>query len=287
MDSMTHLLVGHAMGAVAASTATPYGAALYWAALIGNSLPDIDVPISLILRRDVKLHRTVTHTIPGAIALAAITAIGINWVIPGAPFGLIFGWAMLGLAAHIGMDCLNLFGARPFWPLNGRSVEMGVLHILDPVLVVLLGLPALGAALGMASPSLLALSFFLMWPYIAYRIFTARKLERLLRAEGPSRVRIIPGFASWRYLFETDSGIEFGYWLKGKRQIKETYTKLQSPLIRASLANPQVAAFLASAEYPYARVQGENETHEVVWADALRQMRADFRPLRIPVKAAS
>lgn len=287
MDSMTHLLVGHAMGAVAASTATPYGAALYWAALIGNSLPDIDVPISLIVRRDVRLHRTITHTIPGAIALAAITAIGINWFVPGAPFALLLGWALLGIAAHIGMDCLNLFGARPFWPLTARSVEMGVLHILDPVLVVLLGIPALGAALGKASPSLIALSFFLMWPYIAYRIITARKLERLLRAEGPSRVRIIPGFATWRYLFETESGIEFGYWLKGKRQIKETYAKLQSPLVQASLSNPEVTAFLASAEYPYARIQGENETHEVVWADALRQMRADFRPLRIPVKAAS
>lgn len=283
MDSLTHLLVGHAMGAVASTTAHPYGAAAYWAALIGNSIPDIDVPLSLLLRRDIKLHRTVTHTVPGSLVLAGVTALILSFFIPEAPYWLTFGWAFLGALVHMGMDCLNLFGAKPFWPLSSRSVEMGVLHIMDPVLMLMLGLPTLAIMLGKASDAALVLAFFMMLPYIIYRIATARRLHRQLKEAGSLRARIIPWYTSWRYVFETDTAIELGAWIKGKPLATQTYAKQDSPLIRASLLDPAVAAFLKGAEYPYAVIREDAEGHAVVWGDALRQMRADFRPLVVRI----
>jgi len=284
VDSLTHLLVGHAMGAVASSLNPSAGAAVYWAALIGNSLPDIDVPVSYVLRRNFGMHRTITHTIPGVLALAAATALGVSWVYPGVPLALIFQWALLGNLAHLALDCLNLFGARPFWPFLGQSVDLGVLHILDPMLLVILGLPTLAAALGVASKTVLALSFFVIWPYVLYRLAVARRLFRRLKADGSLKARVIPWFTSWRYIFETATTIEFGYWRRGERTVLTTFHKADSPLIRASLEDPQVVSFLRSAEYPYALVQEDADGPLVVWGDVLRQLRADFRPLRVRVR---
>jgi inner membrane protein len=286
LDTLTHLLVGHAMGAAASSVAGPLGAAAYWGVLIGNSLPDIDVPLSLLVRRDIKMHRTFTHTLPGAVLLSAGAGLAMRPLMPtGTPFGALFLWILLGTLIHMALDCLNLFGARPFWPLSGRSIDLGVLHILDPFMVLLLGVPTVVVALGRASQHSLALSFLLLWPYILYRIITAHRLYHRLKAEGSLRARVIPWFSGWRYLYETDSNIEFGLWAGGRRRALATYPKdADSPVIQASLSDPQVAAFLASAEYPYALIEEDGEGQKVVWADALRQLRADFRPLRIRIE---
>ena len=285
MDSLTHLLVGHAMGVAASSvTPAPFGTAVYWAVLIGNSLPDIDVPISLLLRRGIKLHRTYTHTIPGAAVLSLLTAAGIARILPGAPFGLVFLWTLLGSLVHMGMDCLNLFGARPLWPLNGKSVDLGVLHIVDPVLITLLGVAALAVKAGMAGYAILTGSFLLIFPYVFYRVAIARRLYRGLKAQGSLRARVIPWYASWKYVYETERTIEFGHWNRNGRQVVRTYPKTDSPAVRASMQNPQVAAFLRSAEYPYALVEEDERGLRVTWGDALRQMRADFRPVCVRVE---
>jgi membrane-bound metal-dependent hydrolase YbcI (DUF457 family) len=284
MDSLTHLLVGHAMGALAGSVAGPHSAAAYWAVLIGNSLPDIDVPISLVLRRGIKLHRTLTHTLPGAFALSTVTSLGLRLFFPGAPLGITFFGTLLGCLSHMALDCLNLFGARPFWPLSGRSVDLGILHIMDPILLVILVLPALARQFGLAGWASDGLSFLLIWPYVLYRVWTAGRLHRKLQAAGSRRARVVPWFASWRYLVETDRAIEFGRWQRGRRIPLQTYPRVDSPLIRASLSHPQVADFLKSAQYPYALVEEGEEGTLVVWADALRQLRADFRPLKVRVQ---
>lgn len=277
MDSLTHLLMGHAMGALASNVSPTAGAAVYWAALIGNSLPDMDVPVSLLLRRGISLHRTYTHTIPGNLILSAGAALLLQQLFPGASFALLFGWALLGTLVHVALDCLNLFGAKPFWPIDSRSIELGVLHILDPILLVILGIPALGAALGLASQQMVALGFVLTWPYILYRLQTARRLLGRLRREGSHRARIVPWYTSWRYIFETDGAIEFGRWHRGERIAMETFVKQNDPRIAASKEDPRVGHFLRQAEYPVALVQED----AVIWIDAVRRLRADFVPLRV------
>lgn len=279
MDSLTHLLMGHAMGAMATTISPTAGAALYWAALIGNSLPDIDVPVSLLLRRGIQLHRTYTHTVPGVLLLSAATALLLHRHFAGSSLGLLFLWTLLGCLVHVGIDCLNLFGAKPFWPWNSRSVELGVLHILDPFLLLLLGGTSVGAYLKWASPGLVAMAFLAIWPYIGFRLTTARRLLRRLRAEGSERARVVPWFSTWRYIAETERMVEFGRWSRGERIALETFPKRKDPRITASLTDPRVAHFLSSAEYPIALVQGD----AVVWTDALRRLRADFQPLRIPI----
>lgn len=280
MDSLTHLLMGHAMGSLASSVSPTAGAAVYWAALVGNSLPDLDVPLSILLRRGIQMHRTWTHTIPGVAVLSAATALMLGRYFPDASPLSLFGWTLLGCLVHVAVDCLNLFGAKPFWPLNGQPVELGVLHILDPWLLLLLSAPALAAYLNWTSPALAAYAFLAIWPYIVYRLATARRLLMQLKAEGLVRARVVPWYASWRYIYETDHAVEYGRWHRnGRREALETFRKLADPRIEASMNDPRVRRFLRSAEYPVAMVQDD----AVVWIDAVRRLRADFQPLRIPV----
>jgi membrane-bound metal-dependent hydrolase YbcI (DUF457 family) len=284
VDSLTHLLVGHAMGAVASSAAHPYGAAAYWAALIGNSLPDIDVPLSLLLRRDIKLHRTFTHTLLGAMLLSSASAMLMRPFFPEVPLFLTFGFLLLGCLVHMGMDCLNLFGARPFWPMSHRAYEYGILHILDPILLVLLGIPALLTGFGKLPLSVLVLAFFAIFPYVAYRVFSARKLLQRLRVTAPLKVRIIPWFSAWRYVMETTDTVEMGSWQRGRPVLMKQFAKQESPWIQASMTDPRVADFLRGAEYPYACVEEDSGGPIVVWGDMLRQLRADFRPLKVRIQ---
>lgn len=277
MDSLTHILMGHAMGTLASSVSPTAGAAVYWAALIGNSLPDIDVPFSILTGRGIKLHRTYTHTIPGVGLLSAATALVLQRYFPEAGLGTLIVWTLLGCLVHVAVDCLNLFGARPFWPLNGQAVELGVLHILDPVLLLLLGGPTLGAYLGWSSPAVVAMGFLAMWPYVVYRLSTARRLLHRLHLDGSLRARVVPWYATWRYIFETEGCVEFGRWHRGERIALETFPKQQDPRIVASMTDPRVSHFLRSAEYPIAMVQDD----AVVWIDAVRRLRADFRPVRV------
>jgi inner membrane protein len=281
MDSLTHLLVGHAMGAVASGAG--YGEAAYWAALIGNSIPDIDVPLSLIFRRDIKMHRTITHTVPGCVVLSVLTAVALHFFWPAVPIHMMFAWTLMGCFSHLVLDCLNLFGARPFWPLHGRSVDLALLHIWDPILMILLGIPALGVAMGRTSTALLALAFFLIWPYVLIRLVKARRLFRNLMAAGTLRARVIPLASSWRFVTETDTMFEFGHWQGGEPTVLERFLKLESPMVQASREDPQVASFLRTAEYPYASVEEDETGHWVVWGDVVRRLRSDFRPLRVRV----
>jgi len=280
VDSLTHVLMGHAMGALAAAVAPEAGPAVYWAAFLGNSLPDIDVPLSVLMRRGIQLHRTYTHTLAGAAALSAAATLVLATVFPAAGPARLFTWTLLGTLAHLLVDCLNLFGARPFWPLSHRQVELGVLHITDPWLLLLLGVPALGARAGWLAGDWLGAAFAAMWLYVGLRYVTARRLLRNLLRTGSHRARVVPWFSGWRYVAETVDTVEFGRWLRGRRVALETFVKRKDPRIAASLEDPRVDQFLREAEYPVALVRED----EVIWIDALRRLRADFRPLRIPVQ---
>ncbi len=279
MDSVTHVLMGHAMGALAAAVSPEAGPAVYWAAFLGNSLPDVDVPLSLLLRRGIQLHRTYTHTLFGAAALSAASAFVLRAAFPGTALAPLFVWTLLGALAHLAVDCLNLFGARPFWPLSPRTVELGILHITDPWILLLLGVPAVGAEAGVLPARWVGASFAAMWLYVAKRHLTARRLLHGLLRAGSLRARVVPWFSSWRYVAETPHTVEFGRWRRGRRVVLETFFKRDDPRIAASLEDPRVSQFLREAEYPVALVQ----EGEVVWIDALRRLRADFRPLRVPV----
>lgn len=169
LDSLTHLVMGHAMGAFATGATPAVQTAAYWGALVGNSLPDIDVPVGYLFGRGWAFHRKFTHTVPGILLLSLAAAALITFAIPDSAYLVTWTWTLTGSVIHVFLDCLNRRGVRPLWPFSSRLFAAGVLFIIDPVILGALALASLGAKAGWTGPDLLRLTYIVVWVYIFVR----------------------------------------------------------------------------------------------------------------------
>jgi inner membrane protein len=106
-------------------------------------------------------HRGFTHTLLGAPFVAAATVAGVYGIyrlmekrgwrskVP-LRWGLLFIYALLSSLVHILLDFTNSYGVRPFAPFNPRWYSWDIVHIVDPVILVVL-------FLGLVAPALLGL----------------------------------------------------------------------------------------------------------------------------------
>lgn len=203
------------MGVAAASTGA--GAAAYWGALVGNSLPDIDVPVGYALRKGWSFHRKYTHTAPGILVLSALATGVLSLIFPDSNPVVTLGWTLAGCLTHLFLDCLNVWGARPFWPVSHRRVGWGLLFILDPYLLLFHGLAAAGEANGLAGS--VQLAWLLTGVYLALRAALRLRVMRLVRerlqAAAPgARFAVMPvlgGINRWAYVIETSAGRHRGH----------------------------------------------------------------------------
>jgi inner membrane protein len=154
MDNLTHTLIGALIGETAAHTTRTSAnglsadlrrTLLVGCGAIGSNLPDTDLLYSYFGPKVSYLlhHRGHTHTIVGALLLAAMV------------YGLILWWlrrrriestagdrawiaGTLGGAAllHIAMDFMNNYGVHPFWPFDVRWRYGDSVFIIEPLLWV-------------------------------------------------------------------------------------------------------------------------------------------------------
>lgn len=275
MDSLTHLAMGHAMGVLATGASPAVQAGAYWGALVGNSLPDIDVPVGYLLGRGWGFHRKFTHTIPGVLILSALATGLITLAIPGSNPLITLGWTLAGCVVHVFVDCLNLFGTRPFWPFSNQKMGLGILFIMDPLILAALGLGGIGHLAGWVGTGVLQALYGAVWVYIAARWLVHGVLKRKLAGPGVIRASLVPWFMFWRYFRETESAVEYGTAraLTGTLTPIEQVRTARGPVVDASRQLPQVAAFLDQARYPFAWVEQQGELYRVVWQDLYLRLR--------------
>jgi inner membrane protein len=152
LDNITHTLIGALVGETVARTtqSDPGGLPgevrrnlLVATAAIGSNLPDIDVLYSFIGAKVNYLlhHRGHTHTIVGALVLAAAAFAIARWLLirrGSGPSTRDLTW-LAGVFAvtsllHIGMDFTNNYGVHPFWPLSNRWFYGDTIFIAEPLL---------------------------------------------------------------------------------------------------------------------------------------------------------
>jgi len=131
---------------------------------VAAELPDIDTVWSL--RGPVEgfqHHRGITHTFVG-IPFEAALLVGAVWVWhrwrsrrgaqpaagPPARWGVLYGWAVVGLLSHLLLDYTNNYGLRPFFPFDPHWYAGSIVFIFDPLIFVLL-------AGGLVAPALFGL----------------------------------------------------------------------------------------------------------------------------------
>lgn len=154
MDNITHTLVGVLVGegaARAAGSATSKGGLdaetrrnVFVALMaIGSNVPDLDFIQSRITasKLDYLLHhRGHTHTIIGALAIAAMLYLTSEaWCrwrrrsLSATDRAQITGVACLATLLHIGLDYTNSYGVHPFWPFDNRWYFGDAVFIVEPL----------------------------------------------------------------------------------------------------------------------------------------------------------
>lgn len=279
MDSLTHLLLGHTMGAAAAGGA---GTAAYWGALVGNSLPDIDVPAGYAVRKGWAFHRKYTHTAPGIVLLCAVAAAIISSFFPDDPPLLTFGWTLAGAVVHVLLDCLNVRGTRALWPFTNRVFGYAVLFIIDPYMLAIHGLATVAAPLGAVWAP--AAAWAATAGYIALRL-ALRETVRSSLPEGAVHTvwPIMGGLNRWRYITDSPDALEWGTAraLPFRHIASDRIEKPRHPAVEASRALPTVDGFLARARLPYATVEQAEHGYTVTWSDLTARLRGRTLQVRV------
>jgi inner membrane protein len=282
MDIVTHGLAGALVAR--AATARPGPAVL--AASVGGALaPDLDVlarlwdPMAAIT-----VHRTMTHSLLGGLAVAAVVAELVALKAPRRPFLALAGLAYLGVLSHIGLDLLTPFGTAALWPLTSRRFGAGWLFIIDPVVIglVLGGLFVAWRSKGhrVAAPRW-ALGMLVGYALAAgaFAASATTQWESLLAARGivATRLAVIPAFPGpwhWIGVAETDRAVyRAGLWLAGG-PTPELATFPIEPLdgLAQLEASREVRTFRTFARFPWLTLTSDGdlrriEYHDLAFAD--------------------
>lgn len=134
MDSLTHIVLGAAIGTAVLGRKAPARAALWGAAFA--TLPDLDVLISHgDPVRDFTFHRAETHSLFWLTIAAPFLA-----VLPttlhrslGASFRSWWLLAWLAIVAHPLLDAFTVYGTQLLLPFSDYPVGIGSVFIIDPL----------------------------------------------------------------------------------------------------------------------------------------------------------
>lgn len=156
LEPVTHLLTGACMGRAGLNRTT--GLATLTLVLAAEA-PDADM-LGFFggSVTGFQHHRGFTHTLLGAPFVASGVVAGVygiyrlmqkrGWRSKLPPrWGLLFVYALLSSLVHILLDFTNSYGVRPFAPFNSRWYSWDIVHIVDPVILVVLFLSLVAPAL--------------------------------------------------------------------------------------------------------------------------------------------
>jgi inner membrane protein len=134
MDSLTHIVLGAAIGEVLAGRILGKKALLIGA--IAQSLPDIDFLASFWLdtARDVWAHRGITHSFLFILLMTPLLSFLAGRLFPQSGMTRRDWWVFFGgqLFIHVLLDAFNAYGTGWFEPFDHYRVSFHVLFVADP-----------------------------------------------------------------------------------------------------------------------------------------------------------
>jgi inner membrane protein len=162
MDNLTHSVVGLGVGALIDRSlpaepdqdrARTRSRMLLTIGALASNFPDLDLVLTPLLDPPLGYllhHRGHTHTLVAAV-LEAMLLLGLVWLLWPAARRLLAASASArrgallaagaGLALHIGMDSLNVYGVHPFWPFDPNWYYGDLVFIVEPVFWIGFGVP--------------------------------------------------------------------------------------------------------------------------------------------------
>jgi inner membrane protein len=142
MDSLTHIVLGAAIGEILAGRTLGKKALLIGA--FANSLPDIDFVASFWMptARDIWAHRGLTHSFLFILIMTPLLTLFMQRVMPnsGMTRRRWYIFFSIQLFAHIFIDAFNAYGTGWFEPFDHHRISFHVLFVADPFFSVWLGI---------------------------------------------------------------------------------------------------------------------------------------------------
>lgn len=268
MDNLCHSLVGLALARAGGARWTPRATATL---VIGANLPDLDAvfafaPAGLMIRRGI------THGLPALAILPFVLTVAMRawdrWrpsAVPVVPRRLV-ALALLGVWSHPALDWLNTYGMRWLMPIDGTWFYGDALFIVDPWLLVVLGVGAwLARRRTVRWPAQLAIG--LSVAYILGMLWlTAEVRQRVREATGAQAkdVLVSPVFAaSWQrtVVVARPDRYEIGQYDATTRPALRLHEFMMprglehAPAVAQS-TDPRARAFLGWARFPFYRREG-------------------------------
>jgi len=228
MDNITHSLLGVVLARAGLNRLAPYGTAL---AVVAANLPDIDIAAgaggSVCYLAQ---HRGFTHALFW-LPLLALAPLPLWWLLARrrgaltrASWAGAYAVSFAGIASHLLLDFLNVYGIRILLPFSPQWLHADLLFIVDVwvwalLLICVLG-PMLGrlvyseiGARGASGRGMAWAAIVLLCAYVGLRAqLHTRAVEtlnaRIYHGESPRRVLAMPSAVNpWRWtgLVETAS----------------------------------------------------------------------------------
>jgi membrane-bound metal-dependent hydrolase YbcI (DUF457 family) len=280
MDPATHLLASYTLArAGRARVASPEMTAF----LIAGLAPDLDwlwhLPEPLA---PLRAYGTATHSLAGAVALAAAIAGGV-WLAArkrqkeSPRLARLFFAAFLSACAHLLLDLCSTTGIELYWPLRSSRVSWNLIAGFDAILlVVLAGCGLLAALFGLVTEEIGArrdsrpprgwpvTALVLVLLYFGFRAVLHERAEKML---GDAQYNGTPARHwaafpdgtnpfTWRGVVETDSllaEVEVPIGVGGPFSPGNAamhYKPEPSPLVDAAAAASLARAYTALARFP-------------------------------------
>jgi membrane-bound metal-dependent hydrolase YbcI (DUF457 family) len=306
MDPLTHIVIGRAV--VAAAPNERRSRAIGAAAILGALSPDVDSAIAFSgWDRYVRAHQFGTHSLVGAVAMAALTAfvvqrssrilarrahsrsaeafalrrasattseVGRRAKASAERFQAVLGAAAAGAMSHLALDLTSGARIAILWPLVDRRFSLPLVAMADPWLIglcivwLLLRWPA-RLPLRPASQAVIAIT-------VAFLCFKAAMLGVALRhsklaAEQPSAIEARWGSLTGWFVFERLANAVRASTIAtdgGPSLVMTRPVGSDTPLVRASRSLDDVRNFLAVHDFAFPSETSDGERRvSVMWSD--------------------
>lgn len=258
MDTLTHGLLGLAIGAIRKPDGTPTDRAVLLAAVIAAELPDLDYlwpsdePVLVTLRA----HRGLSHALVAAPGVALAAAVVALLVFRRAAFLPTYGVAVAATVfGHILCDLWTGWGTRVLLPLSDQRLGLDWTSVIDPLvtLPLLIGAGIAFSRRRRAWRRPLLVGLLLSAAYIGARVGIRAALEAEVDARYGAAARVFPapvGVLRWRYVAPLPNGFAAGVVELGGDLVEERVVETDPRAIAAVQALPVGREVLAWARFP-------------------------------------
>ena len=290
MDSITHIVLGAAIGEVTLGKKIGNKAVL-WGALI-STIPDLDVFITPLLKPVDALffHRGISHSLLTAFILIPIVGFTLSKIEKrqGIDLKTWFWFSSLPLLSHIFIDCFNTYGTGIFEPFSNLRVAYDSMSIIDlvfllPLLIFTIWvvfIPFQNRIRRIVAWVCLSLSTLLFFFSIVNKeIITARAAEQLkLQSINYSKVITTPAPLSnfiWAIVAESEKGYNIGYIsnFDNSDEIKFRYISRNDSLLGHFIESNEVKNLMRFSKGFYTM---DKDSLGNLWMHDLRYIGLDF-----------